>query len=271
MIRVAAVGDVHYDASARGRMRAGFETLAGRADVLLIAGDLTQHGTVEEAAALADDLSGLAVPVVSVLGNHDYHSGQNDQIRALLRDRGVTVLEGGGVVLKIHGSTVGIAGLKGFGGGFAGACVTEFGEPEMKAFAHHARVQADLLRNALQSLDTDYRFALTHFSPIEGTLVGEKREIFPFLGSYLLGEAIDAAECDGAFHGHAHQGGERGATPGGVPVRNVAQMVIRHAYNIYSFETPRREREAPAAQGGLGAPGNFRNPEVTGLTQVSGG
>jgi Icc-related predicted phosphoesterase len=241
MIRIAAVGDVHYDAAARGRMRVGFESLSGRADLLLIAGDLTQHGTVEEAAALADDLRGLAVPVVSVLGNHDYHSGQNDGIRDLLRERGVTVLEGESAIFEIHGRSVGVMGVKGFGGGFAGACVTEFGEPEMKAFAHHARAQAEVLRYGLLAMDTEYRFALTHFSPIEGTLAGEKREIFPFLGSYLLGEAIDAARCDGAFHGHAHHGGERGATPGGVPVRNVAQMVIRHAYNVYSFETPRRK------------------------------
>jgi Icc-related predicted phosphoesterase len=249
VIRVAAVGDVHYDRNSRNRLRAGFETLTGRADLLLIAGDLTQHGTVEEARALAEDLRGLAVPVLSVLGNHDYHSGQEKQITELLRDSGVTVLEGEGAELRIRDHSVGVMGLKGFGGGFAGACVTEFGEREMKAFAHHGRVQADLLRRGLESLDTDYRFALTHFAPIEGTLLGEKREIFPFLGSYLLGEAIDAAQCDGAFHGHAHHGLEKGTTPGGVPVRNVAQMVIRHAYNIYSFETPRRALidQAPAS------------------------
>jgi Icc-related predicted phosphoesterase len=248
VIRVAAVGDVHYDRNSRNRLRTGFESLAGRADLLLIAGDLTQHGTVEEAKALAADLHGLAVPVVSVLGNHDYHSDQQGKIADLLRESGVTVLEGQSKQFTIRGFTVGVMGLKGFGGGFAGACVTEFGENEMKAFAHHGRVQADIMRRGLEALDTDYRFALLHFAPIEGTLLGEKREIFPFLGSYLLGEAIDAAQCDGAFHGHAHHGLEKGSTPGGVPVRNVAQMVIRHAYNIYSFETPRRAALAAAAQ-----------------------
>jgi Icc-related predicted phosphoesterase len=249
VIRIAAVGDVHYDRSSRDRLRSGFEALAGKADLLLIAGDLTQHGTVEEAQALAGDLKGLSVPVISVLGNHDFHSGQERQIADMLREHGVTVLEGEGTELRVREHTVGVMGLKGFGGGFAGACVTEFGEKEMKAFAHHGRVQADILRRGLEALDTDYRFALLHFAPIEGTLLGEKKEIFPFLGSYLLGEAIDAAQCDGAFHGHAHHGLEKGSTPGGVPVRNVAQMVIRHAYNIYSFETPRRARlrEANAA------------------------
>jgi Icc-related predicted phosphoesterase len=258
VIRLAAVGDVHYDRKSQGRLRASFETLGGRADALLIAGDLTQHGTVEEASALAADLKGLPVPVIAVLGNHDYHSGQEEKISALLREHDVTLLEGEGAVLEVRGLRAGVFGLKGFGGGFSGACVTEFGEREIKAFAHHARVQAEILREGLEALDTDFRFALTHFSPVEGTLLGEKREIFPFLGSYLLGEAIDAAQCDGAFHGHAHHGLEKSATPGGVPVRNVALPVIRHAYNIYSFETPRRASMTERAE--------FAGAVSTGLT-----
>ena len=253
MIRIAAVGDVHYDQKSRNRLRSQFEALEGRADLLLIAGDLTQHGTVEEAEALIDDLRGLPVPVVSVLGNHDYHSDQNEQILSLLRDNGITALEGESVEFKIREQTVGVMGIKGFGGGYSGACVTEFGEREVKSFAHHGRVQAEILRRGLESLDTDYRFALTHFSPVDSTLLGERREIYPFLGSYLLAEAIDAAGCDGAFHGHAHHGLERGVTQGGVPVRNVAQMVIRHAYHIYSFEGPKRRPHSRAPlQGGRG-------------------
>jgi Icc-related predicted phosphoesterase len=236
VIRLAAVGDVHYDRSSKNLLRGHFLALGGRADLLLIAGDLTQSGSSDEAAALAEDLSDLPVPVVAVLGNHDYHRNQEEEIRALLTEHGVHVLEGNSVSFDIGGFSVGVAGLKGFGGGFFGACVTEFGEPEMKAFAHHSRQQAEILRNALSSLRTDFRFALTHYSPIENTLLGEKKEIYPFLGSYLLAEAIDEAGADGAFHGHAHFGAEKGSTPGGVPVRNVALPVIRHAYNIYSFE-----------------------------------
>ncbi|MBC7692539.1 MAG: metallophosphoesterase [Methylotenera sp.] len=235
-MRVAAVGDVHYDINSRNRLRPYFEALEGRADILMIAGDLTQHGTVEEAMALADDLKNLPVPVVSILGNHDYHSDQQEEIHQVLRKAGVITLEGETAELLIRGQRVGIMGLKGFGGGFGGACVTEFGEPETKAFARHAKHQADLIRSGLKTLDTDYRFVLLHYSPVESTLLGEKKEIFPFLGSYLLAEAIDAVGADGVFHGHAHLGTERGSTPGGVPVRNVAQMVIRHAYNVYSFE-----------------------------------
>jgi Icc-related predicted phosphoesterase len=240
MIRIAAVGDVHYDKNSRDRLRPYFELLKDRADLLLMAGDLTQSGGLDEAAALISDLKSASVPVVAVLGNHDYQQNQERKIRELLSESGVIALEGETAELRIRDHSVGIIGLKGFGGGFFGACVTEFGEPETKAFAHHAKVQADILRSGLNSLKTDFKFALLHFSPVAETLLGEKLELYPFLGSYLLAEALDSVGADGAFHGHAHFGTERGATPGGVPVRNVALPVIRHAYNIYSFEHPQK-------------------------------
>lgn len=248
MIRVAAVGDVHYGKSCRGRLQKFFESLKDHADLFLMAGDLTQAGTTEEIEALADDLSAATVPVISVLGNHDYHSGQESELRERLRNVGVTVLDGETTILDIRGLKVGVVGLKGFGGGFGGACATEFGEAETKAFVRHAKVQAEILKQGLIQLvdqDVDYRFVLLHYSPVDGTLLGEKREIYPFLGSYHLGEAIDAAGADAVFHGHAHYGTERGVTPGGVPVRNVAQMVIRHAYNVYSFERGVKFAERP--------------------------
>jgi Icc-related predicted phosphoesterase len=238
LIRIAAVGDVHYDRNSKDRMKIYLERLAEKADLLFIAGDLTQSGAIEEAEALADDLENSPVPVVIVLGNHDYQQNKNVEILELLRARGFTALEGESARFEIQGKSVGVVGLKGFGGGFFGACVTEFGEPETKAFAHFARLQAEILDRELSKLDTDYRFVLLHFSPIEATLLGEKREIYPFLGSYLLAEAIDSYGADAIFHGHAHMGSERGFTPGGIPVRNVAQPVIRHAYNIYHFDGP---------------------------------
>jgi len=251
VIRVAAIGDVHYDRHSQNRMREAFLGLKNRADILLVAGDLTQSGAVEEAAALVHDLREIDVPVVSVLGNHDFHQDQQERIMDLLRNSGIQVLEGNSIVLHVREYTVGIMGLKGFGGGFFGACVTDFGEPETKAFARHAKAQANTLREGLDRLTSDFKFVLTHFAPIEATLLGEKREIYPFLGSYLLGEAIDSAGVHAAFHGHAHFGTERGTTKGGVPVRNVAQTVIRHAYHIYTFEQPgprpNIERLAPAS------------------------
>lgn len=242
MIRIAAVGDVHYDRNGRDRMKIYLERLHEKADALFIAGDLTQSGALEEAEALADDLGSTTVPVVIILGNHDYNQNKNNEMIKLFRGRGFTTLEGQSTQFDVGGKSVGVVGMKGFGGGFFGACVTEFGEPETKSFAHHSRVQAEILNRELSNLRTDYRFVLLHFSPIEATLLGEKKEIYPFLGSYLLAEAIDAHGADAVFHGHAHLGTERGITPGGVPVRNVAQPVIRHAYNIYQFESPRGAR-----------------------------
>jgi Icc-related predicted phosphoesterase len=147
------------------------------------------------------------------------------------------MLEGDATVVEGEGCRLGIAGVKGFGGGFAGACASAFGEPEMKAFVEHTQQVADQLEAALESLDgldTDVKVALLHYSPVADTLRGERLEIYPFLGSYLLAEAIDRGGADVAFHGHAHRGCERGLTAGGVRVRNVAQPVIQHAYNVYA-------------------------------------
>jgi Icc-related predicted phosphoesterase len=227
------VGDVHFDRSSRGAISDYLSDIAEQADVFLLAGDLTQTGHMDEAKVLAEDLAASRIPVVAVLGNHDYHLGHEQQITRLLEGAGVTVLEGNSIVLRIKEMELGVAGIKGFGGGFAGACATEFGEPEMKSFIRHTKTQAARLKEALHLLETPYKVALMHYSPIPDTLMGEKLEIYPFLGSYLLSEAVDEAKVDVVFHGHAHRGVEKGVTFGGVPVRNVAQPVIRHVCNIY--------------------------------------
>jgi Icc-related predicted phosphoesterase len=234
LIRIAAVGDVHLAPEIAGRHRAGLIELAATADVLLLAGDLTRHGTADEAEVVAAEYADLGVPVIAVLGNHDYHSDEQDKIAGLLAEAGVVVLEGESAVLDLPGGRLGVAGAKGFGLGFAGRCGSDFGEPEMKAFSRHGRESAELLRDALETMpDVDVRVALTHFAPVDDTLAGEPPEIWPFLGNYLLGEAIDAARCHLAVHGHAHMGTEKGATAGGVRVRNVAQPVIGAAYALY--------------------------------------
>ncbi|MBF6191722.1 metallophosphoesterase [Nocardia implantans] len=234
-MRIAAVGDVHLGADSRGQWRPALEGLSERADVLLLAGDLTRHGAVEEGRVVAEEFAELGVPVVAVLGNHDYHGDADQEISAVLADHGITVLEGTSVTLNVDGSTLGVAGAKGFGGGFAGKCASVFGEPLMREFAGHTVDVAAALGDALADLKTDVTVALTHYSPISDTLHGEPREIYPFLGSYLLGEAIDAHGADLALHGHAHAGTERGTTPGGIRVRNVAQPVIRAAYAVYDM------------------------------------
>ncbi|WP_423834828.1 metallophosphoesterase family protein [Streptomyces manipurensis] len=236
MIRVAAVGDIHLGPDSAGTLRPAFDALGECADLLLLAGDLTRHGTREEARVVGSEVAGLAVPVVAVLGNHDYQSDQPDVVTAELVAGGVHVLEGDGVMLGVRGVTVGVAGTKGFGGGFAGRSATEFGEPEMKAFIRYSRTCAEGLGRALRELRSGgsaLRVALTHFSPVPDTLAGEPPEIYPFLGSYLLAEAIDGAGADLAVHGHAHLGTEHGMTAGGVRVRNVAMPVIDRAFAVY--------------------------------------
>jgi Icc-related predicted phosphoesterase len=223
-------------------LRPALETVAEQADVLLLAGDLTRRGTMQEAQVVADEFSDLPVPVLAVLGNHDYHSDAQDDIAALLEKRGVRVLEGRGEVLDVNGYRLGVAGAKGFGGGFAGKCGSAFGEREMKAFIEHSELVAARLADALGTVeDADVLVALTHYSPVPDTLRGEPPEIYPFLGAYQLAEAIDGARggagADLAVHGHAHFGCEQGCTPGGVRVRNVAQPVIRAAYAVYELPT----------------------------------
>jgi Icc-related predicted phosphoesterase len=247
VIRVGAVGDVHLGPDLAGLHRAGLEDIADHADVLLLAGDLTRHGTIEEAEIVAAEYRDLPVPVVAVLGNHDYHSDLEDEITAILTDAGLTVLEGRGVTLDIGGERLGVAGVKGFGLGFAGRSGSDFGEPEMKAFARHGRESGERLGEALaQVADADIVVALSHYSPVDETLVGEPPEIWPFLGNYLLAEAIDRAGASLAVHGHAHIGTERGVTEGGVRVRNVAQPVIRRAYAVYDLHATASEEERSA-------------------------
>jgi Icc-related predicted phosphoesterase len=235
VIRIAAVGDVHFGRNSRGWIGNYLEEITRQADLFLIAGDLTQTGHVDEARVLCEDLSASSIPVVTVLGNHDFHLGQQGEIVRMLEDAGVKVLDGAAVRIRVRETEVGVAGIKGFGGGFAGACASEFGEDEMKEFIRYTKDQARQLKEALLSLDCCYKVALLHYSPIAGTLMGEKPEIYPFLGSYLLSEAVDDSEADVVFHGHAHKGVEKGVTFGGVPVRNVAQPVIQHVCNIYTL------------------------------------
>jgi Icc-related predicted phosphoesterase len=182
----------------------------------------------------------------------------------MLTAAGVRVLEGEAEVIHVNGSRLGIAGLKGFGGGFAGAAGADFGEREMKAFIRHTQEGADRLHGALGTLeDADVRVALLHYAPIKSTLVGERLEIYPFLGSYLLAEAIDYAGADLVLHGHAHRGTEKGVTPGGIHVRNVAQPVIRHAFNLYCIDEHRTvhepRRELQTAEGGSRPAGHGRD------------
>lgn len=238
MIRLAAVGDVHLGEGMAGCYAADLARLEGCCDVLLLAGDLTRYGTAAESRVVGAEFGAAPVPVVAVLGNHDLHSDDAEGVTAELAAAGITVLEGTGTVLDVGGVALGVAGTVGFGGGFARGTVADFGEPEMKAFAARGRRLAADLGDALQELECDVRVALTHYSPIAETLEGEPRDIYPFLGSHLLADVIDACDVSLALHGHAHAGVPDGRTPGGVPVHNVARPVLRQPYRLFEIPGP---------------------------------
>ena len=235
-IRIAAVGDIHVSTDTCGRLAASLRGIGERADTLLIAGDLTQVGSDAEVDCLLRELAVVDVPIIAVLGNHDHHAGQPERVAGVLTAAGVSVLEGTSTVVAAGGRTVGVAGVKGFGGGFPGAQASNFGEIEMKRFVRHTADAAERLERCLNELSTDFRVALLHYSPIAETLAGEPVGIYAFMGSYLLAEAIDRAGADLVLHGHAHRGSDRGLTPGGVRVRNVAQPVIGAPYCVFELD-----------------------------------
>jgi Icc-related predicted phosphoesterase len=222
-MRIAAVGDLHCRADTRRNIAVALRGADRDADVLLLAGDLTDHGTPDEAAWLAEELSQIKMEKCAVLGNHDYESGCQDLVRQKLGEVGVHVLDGEPWALN----DLGVAGVKGFAGGFDHAQLQRFGEDVLKTFVD-ASIQEELkLEKALFQLRTRHRVALLHYSPCRQTLEGEPLEIYPFLGATRLAGPLDQLRPNLAFHGHAHRGALRGATPGGIPVFNVALPVLR--------------------------------------------
>jgi Icc-related predicted phosphoesterase len=239
-VRVAAAGDIHVGCDTEGRIAAALAGIESCADVLLLAGDLTQVGSDDEARCVVAELADVPIPIIAVLGNHDHHAGEPARVAQCLADAGIEVLDGTATTIDLNGLELGIAGIKGFGGGFLGRAASDFGEPEMRAFALHSIDTAARLERCLEDLDGDVRVVLLHYSPVPDTLVGEPLELFPFLGSYLLAEAIDRTLPDLVIHGHAHRGTERGVTPGGVRVRNVALPVLGAPFRVYELSAETR-------------------------------
>jgi Icc-related predicted phosphoesterase len=222
-VRFAAVGDIHVTKDSAGSLRGFFAQACESADALLLCGDLTDYGTAEEARVLADELGAVSVPIVAVLGNHDYESGTPELVVEILSHAGVRVLDGG--ACEIEG--VGIAGVKGFAGGFGRASLGAWGEPATKLFVKEALNEAMKLESALAKLRTPRRIALLHYSPIAGTIEGEPVEIHAFLGSSRLEEPLLRYPVDAVFHGHAHRGTMEAKTINGVPVYNVAKPLLQ--------------------------------------------
>lgn len=226
-LRVAAIGDLHVTETSHDRYRAMFEEISNAADVLVLAGDLTNFGKPAEAEALARDLEACTIPVVAVLGNHDVESGEGEEVARIIREAGVTMLGEQATVL----GGVGFAGTKGFIGGFGRNELAAFGEEAVKAFVDESDREARILENALRSLRTDRTVAVLHYAPIPETVEGEPHEIYAFLGSSRLANAVDRFDnVKAVVHGHAHRGTYSGKTPGGIPVFNVAQFVVEPAF-----------------------------------------
>jgi len=227
VVRIAAVSDIHYSKDSHGVMQPLFAQITEAADVLVLAGDLTDYGLAEEAKVLARDLTTtVKVPVVAVLGNHDYESGQEAELVKIMSDAGVKMLDGD--TFETHG--VGFAGVRGFCGGFGRGALGAWGEPIIKEFVHEAVNEALKLEAALARLHTEHRIAILHYAPIRETVEGEPLEIFPFLGSSRLEEPLSRFEVTAVFHGHAHKGKPEGATTKGSPVYNVAYPVLKACY-----------------------------------------
>jgi Icc-related predicted phosphoesterase len=227
-VRIAALADVHCSRTSQGALRPLFARAAERADVLLLAGDLTDYGLPEEARILADELAGVigAMPTVAVLGNHDHEAGKPEVVQQILTDAGVIVLDGD--VCEVHG--VGFAGVKGFGGGFGERALQSWGEDSTKRFVHEAVTESLKLEAALARLATGQRVVLLHYAPIRDTVEGESPEIFPFLGSSRLEEPLNRFRVDAVLHGHAHNGRHRGRTSAATDVYNVAVPVLLNAF-----------------------------------------
>lgn len=247
-IRIAAYADVHCYEQLRGRLRHEFEPVNEQADVLVLAGDLTLNGRQDEARILAEELQTIRVPVVAVLGNHDYEMSQENGIAAELRRAGVHVLDGQSVTLTCQSRRVGFAGVKGFCGGFGNRLVAPFGETALKDFVRVGQLEAEKLDAGLRELrvgdPVDHLIAIVHYAPISETVIGEPPELWPYLGNSSLADPIDRYETDVVFHGHAHYGSRFGHTPRGIPVYNVARPLVRDI--VVHYLHPDRTR-APAA------------------------
>jgi Icc-related predicted phosphoesterase len=264
IVRVAAIADLHCTRTGQGSLQPLFARIAESAELLVIAGDLTDYGHPDEARVLARELTALRIPVAAVLGNHDYESDKHDEVRHILEDAGAVILDGDACELQ----GIGIAGVKGFGGGFGARALGPWGEPTIKHFVHEAVNEALKLEAALARLRTSQLIALLHYAPVEQTASGEPLEIYPFIGSSRLEEPINRYPVSLVFHGHAHRGQLEGATKSGVAVYNVSMPLLTRAFPdrppFRVFELPVGSRVAgepsPAHSTVTPAPGQVAEP-----------
>lgn len=256
-VRIAAIGDIHLGGKGLDPpLQILFGQVAEHADILALCGDLTDRGDPEEARLMAKGLSMVTVPVVAVLGNHDYECGKENEVTRILSDAGVRVLDGDAHELL----GIGFAGVKGFAGGFGRRALGPWGEPIIKQFVKEALNEALKLETALSRLRSERKVALLHYSPIAATVEGEPLEIYPYLGSSRLEEPLTRYPVDIVFHGHAHHGTPEGRTMSDVPVYNVSMMLLQRTH---PQRPPFRVVELP-----VGRPLSTREPSVPGVTPL---
>jgi Icc-related predicted phosphoesterase len=235
-VRIAAAGDVHCSPDRRAEVEASFRGIAAEAELVLLAGDLTTHGEPEEAAVLADACRGLTVPVIAVLGNHDWHANRCEEVVAVLEEAGITVLERGWTVCELDGTRIGIVGTKGFVGGFPDSALPDFGEPVLRRVYAETTAEVEALERGLAEVaGCPRRVVLLHYAPTSTTLEGEPRGIWAFLGSDRLARPIAEHTPDLVLHGHGHAGTFEGFI-GKVPVYNVAHPVIGADFRIFELD-----------------------------------
>ena len=220
-MRIAAIADLHFSPQSYDRIREPMQRVRDEAEVLVLAGDLTNYGKPEEMESLLNALVRLRIPIVAVLGNHDYESGKQDELIKMMTAEGIKVLDGTGY----ERDGVGFAGTKGFLGGFGRGVLTAFGEPEVKSFVQASLDETMKLERALTQLRAEKRVVVVHYAPVVDTVKGEPEQIYAYLGSSRLGEVIDRHGVNLVLHGHAHHGSPDGKTTGGIPVHNVALAV----------------------------------------------
>ncbi len=226
-IRIAAVADIHCSKNSKGMLQPLFAEVAERADILVLAGDLTDYGLPEEADILVKELQAVRnIPTIGIFGNHDYESDQQDEVWKILCDAGVMMLDG--ETCEVYG--IGFAGIKGFAGGFGRGTLGSWGEPAIKQFVQAAIDESLKLESALARLRTKHRIAVLHYAPIQATVEGEPPEIFPFLGTSRLEEPLTRYSVDAVVHGHAHSGSLEGRTLNGIPVYNVSLSLLQKSF-----------------------------------------
>ena len=244
MIRIAAAGDIHASEATRERVEHAFATVAEQADVILLAGDLTTTGEPEQAQVLADACRGLEIPVFAVLGNHDFHAGRADDVRAIVEEANVHVLDHSWKTCEVGDLQLGVVGTKGFVGGFPGSALPDFGEPLLRRVYAETTAESEAIARGLQEVvHSDLRIVLLHYAPIQATVVGEPEGIHVMLGSDRLATPIAEFGADLVLHGHAHAGSFEGCI-GKIPVYNVAVHVTGRDFWVFELEGARGRSEA---------------------------